>query len=193
MIGYPLVTVFSWTLPTIQHIGDFFSWENDLFSQISQVTVYIQGFLVFLIYCKTSPALRLWKRLVRQTLYPLPPQRWSRSQTTAAAASDLKHTSSYPSNMSLQPRLWTTETNSTTDFASRRMAFHSSASADYQFGDDDPEEGNEEDGEGEEEYEGHRFQNTSVTRLRWLASSFQIPPISEDRGEGEGGKETFQI
>jgi hypothetical protein len=185
MIGYPLVTVFCWTLPTAQHIGDLFSWDNDLFSEISQVTVYIQGFLVFLIYCKTSPAIKLWKRAFRQIFQPPPPPPPppQQSQSQSQISVTLPHTSSYPSNMSLQPRLFTTETSSTTDMNfSRRMVFQSSDSIDYHFGD-------EEEDEDEEEYEGHRFQNTSLNRQRWLDSSFQIPPIiSEDRG-GDGEEE----
>lgn len=183
MVGYPLVTVFSWILPTAQHICDLYSWDNDLFSQVSQVTEYIQGFLVFLIYCKTSPALKLWMRAFRKIFNPPPPSLQQQSQTQSQASAILRHTSSYPPNMSLAPRLFTTETSSTSDMSPsfRRMVFESSENADYHFGDDDEEEYEE-----EEEYEGHRFQNTSLTQQRCLDSSFRIPPIiSEDR-EGEG-------
>lgn len=181
MVGYPLVTVFSWILPTAQHICDLYSWDNDLFSQVSQVTEYIQGFLVFLIYCKTSPALKLWMRAFRKIFNPPPPS-LQQSQTQSQASAILRHTSSYPPNMSLPPRLFTTETSSTSDMSPsfRRMVFESSENADYHFGDDEEEEYEE------EEYEGHRFQNTSLTQQRCLDSSFRIPPIiSEDR-EGEG-------
>lgn len=164
MIGYPLVTVFCWTLPTIQRLGDLFSWDSSQFSDAAAVTVYIQGFLVFIIYCKTSPVLKLWKKCIYQMFIKLkiitPPPQTSQHH--------LPHQISFPSNMSLQPppRIYTNETNSTE--YPRPMVFSSSNNYDY---DDD---------EMDEEYEGHRYQNTSHDRQRWFDSSFNIPPSSEE-------------
>jgi hypothetical protein len=55
------------------------------------------------------------------------------------------------------------------------LAFSSSLSREYCYDDDDGDDGYE-----DEEYEGHRFQNSQQTRQRWIESSFNIPPIIEE-------------
>jgi hypothetical protein len=196
MIGYPLVTIFCWTLPTINRVSDLFSSEALSF-QASQVTVYIQGFLVFLIYSKTSPALKLWKRFFRQQLSHLNLITSSNAPSSGPALStapgpvpstlsgNCSSPNSFPSNL-LHPSSASsnsrphTQTTLSLDFnlSTRPLAFSSSMSREYCYG-DDGDDVSEEDYE-EEEYEGHRFQNTVQTRQRWVESSFHIPPILEE-------------
>jgi hypothetical protein len=183
MIGYPLVTIFCWTLPTIQRISDLFSVQPLSFGA-SQVTVYIEGFLIFLIYCKTSPALKLWDKALRQLLSDLhlvKPQS-TPSVSSTSPAPGLTPLNLPPSSNSLNRSLQSsgrvlTNESLSIDFnlSSRPLAFSSSLSREYCYDDDDGDDGYE-----DEEYEGHRFQNSQQTRQRWIESSFNIPPIIEE-------------
>lgn len=113
MIGYPVVTILSWTIPTILRIGETFGWQSpDILDQIGRITIYIHGFLIFLVYCSTSPCLQIWK------------QYFISFYSTTVSNQSTTRTSQQTSSLSLRNR---TQSNSI-DIAPVVPIYHSSMS-----------------------------------------------------------------